>query len=274
MFRMNMDLSKVTLSVVLSSLFVWGCAGDGSPQEPLGQVEMNLVGQAPSGNIYRLRSALIQVVGAQDSVWFDTESDPDRPLLSASVSAGNYTSFLEPGWHLERLDPEGTAQAVDAQLLSPNPDEFVVAENQNTQVALRFRADDEVIVIADVSFDIFLDVEEAQSPLSACPAQQAGPGRECGWTMAPGFEGASCVPGEAIVVGCGCAGGTCAGDPMIRVCEGTDACAGTSALALVDDACGVCPETFFTCPDSGVYSVLVASFVSSTAFACEPVTSP
>ena len=61
---------------------------------------------------------------------------------------------------------------------------------------------------------------------------------------------------------------------MIRVCEGQGACLSSSAIALVDDACGLCPQTFFTCPASGVYSVMVASFGSSAPFACEPVTSP
>lgn len=276
MFSMNIDLSTIKLGLAVSALLFSGCAGDDTrAQEPLGNVEMNLVGQAPSGNVYRLRSGLVYVDGPEANVLFDTEDDPDLPSLSATVPAGDYTSFLEQGWYLERLDVEGTAQPVEAELLSPNPDAFTVAEDLNTQVVLRFRAGEDEVVIDDGSFDIVLDVEEAQSPLSDCLSGESGSGRDCGWSLAPGFEGASCTPGEDTVIGCGCSGGgVCTGDPMIRVCEGSGACLAASAIAEVDDACGLCPETFFTCPASGTYTVLVASFGAGGWFQCEPVTNP
>ncbi|HEU5077521.1 MAG TPA: hypothetical protein VFU02_25185 [Polyangiaceae bacterium] len=276
MFSINIDPSTIKLGLAMSLLLFSGCSGDGTrAQEPVGKVEMNLVGQAPSGNFYRLRSALVYVDGPEASVLFDTESNPDQPSLSATVPAGDYTSFLEPGWHLERLNVEGTAQPVEAELLSPNPDTFAVTEDRNTQVALRFRAGEDEVVINDGSFDIVLDVEEAQNPLSDCPSPEAGPYRDCGWSMAAGFEGVSCTPGQDVVVGCGCSGGgVCEGDPMIRVCEGSGACSAASSIALVDDACSLCPETFFICPVSGIYTVLVASFSSPSTFACEPVTTP
>lgn len=176
---------------------------------------------------------------------------------------------------LERLQPESTTQAVEAELLSPNPDQFSVVQDLSTQVTLRFRAGQDVVVIEQGSFDIILDVEDAPSPLAPCASADAGPFRDCDWAMAPGLQGVSCTPDENILVGCGCSGGGfCEGDPMIRVCAGQGACLASSAIALVDDACGVCPETSFTCPASGTYSVMVASFGSSGSFACEPVTNP
>lgn len=276
MFTTTIDLSKIKLSLGMSALLFLGCSSDGAPeQEPLGNVEMNLVGQAPSGNVYRLRYGLVWVDGAEASVFFDTESDPDGASLSATVPAGDYTSYLEPGWQLERLFPEGTTEFVEAELLSPNPDEFAVVEDENTQVALRFRAGDDEVVIDDGSFEIVLDVEEVPSALVACTYPLAGPYRECGWEVASGFDGANCTPGELILVGCGCAdGGTCSNDPMIRVCEGSGACSAEAALGLVDDACGLCPQTSFTCPETGIYTVLVGPFAASTPFTCEPVTNP
>lgn len=276
MFSMNINLSQIKLGIVMSALLFSGCADDGTrEQEPLGNVEMNLVGQAPSGNLYRLRSALVYVDGPEASVSFNTENDPNLPSLSATVPAGDYTSFLEPGWYLERLYEEGASEPVEAELLSPNPDAFAVAEDQSTQVVLRFRTGEDEVVINDGSFDIVLSVEEVQSPLSDCPFPDGGIYRDCGWSMAPGFEGASCTAGEYIRVGCGCSGGgACAGDPIIRVCEGSAACMADSAIALVDDACGLCPETRFTCPASGTYSVMVASLWSEGAFVCEPVSTP
>jgi hypothetical protein len=274
MFSMNTDLCKVTLSLAISALMVSGCSAGDTGEEAAGRIEMKLVGQAPSGNVYRLSDAIVRVEGLDASIVFDTRTDPNQSSLTATVPAGSYTSLVEPGWQMERLQPDGSAQTVEAELLSPNPNEFTVIEDQNTQVALRFRAGDDVVVIDEGSFDIILDVEEALSPLSACPFPEVGAGRECDWALAPGFEGASCTPGEELVVGCGCAGGACEGDPMIRVCEGQGACSAASAIALVDDACGLCPQTFFTCPESGMYSVLVAAYGSSSPFVCEPVTNP
>jgi hypothetical protein len=31
-------------------------------------------------------------------------------------------------------------------------------------------------------------------------------------------------------------------------------------MAIADESCGSCPETSFTCPESGTFSVLTSSF--------------
>jgi hypothetical protein len=107
-------------------------------------------------------------------------------------------------------------------------------------------------------------------PLSACPKPTPGVFRECGWAFAPGFEGAPCVPGERLTLGCGCSvPQTCGGDPILRVCEGSEACGSQTSLASVDDTCGLCPQVEFVCPASGVYSVLTAAFSSDSPFICD-----
>jgi hypothetical protein len=136
---------------------VFGCSG--TPDVSIGSVTVNLVGQATSGNIYRLRDAVITVRsdGAPDQV-FRTEDDPDRTLLSADVAAGDYTATVQPGWRLERISG-GTAVPVSAQLASPNPEEFTVAPRQRTTVPLRFRVDAEDVDLAE-GYDIVLTVDE------------------------------------------------------------------------------------------------------------------
>jgi len=276
MFSVKIDVSKIKLGLATSALLFAGCSDDGAPEQvPLGKVEMNLVGQAPSGNSYRLRDGIVWVDGPDTSVFFDTESDPDQSSLSATVPPGYYTSNLWPGWYLEHLEPDGTSEAVEATMLSPNPDSFNVFSDQNTQVAFRFRVNGEEIVLDDGSFEIVLDVEEEGSgPLSNCPYTEFGAQRECGWSLAPGFQGAVCSAGEEVSVGCGCDGGTCGGDPMIRVCEGDEACSADVALAVGDQECGSCPQANFICPPSGAYTVLIASWMSSEGYTCQPEASP
>ncbi|HEU4577481.1 MAG TPA: lysyl oxidase family protein [Polyangiaceae bacterium] len=109
-------------------------------------------------------------------------------------------------------------------------------------------------------------------PLAQCTQFEGGVFRDCGWAFADKERGLSCQPGEQILLGCGgcTTGGVCQGDPVLRVCEGTEACLSFNALALADDSCSACPETAFTCPPSGVYSVLTGSFSAGQPFACQP----
>jgi Lysyl oxidase len=113
-------------------------------------------------------------------------------------------------------------------------------------------------------------------PLSPCPNAIPGPTRECGWAIATGFEAATCTPGATVTLGCGCATvGTCAGDPMLRVCDGANtACSAGSALFNVDDACGLCPQGSFVCPASGTYTVMRGAFNAGQPFTCEPAVAP
>jgi hypothetical protein len=461
------------------------------PVGPVGRVEFNLVGQGSQGSLFRLRDAVVTVQGPDRTLFFDSEENPDETSFSAVLPAGSYSSFLQEGWHLERLD---TSKVVaNATLLSSNPDFFEVLEGDRTRVALRFQVERDVVVTDPGLLEITLEVEEAASasafcssdaecspgqvcciagflgtcqtlaagatcplpdltvladqaqasliidqeffppdscaiaeecvsgtgtrkllrfstvtpnigesdlvlgdpsstpgfefaqchghfhfngyaryelvdatgaivavghkqafclldsipiglpgaptegrfhcgfqgltrgfadiydngldcqwvditdvpdgdyllrisinpdhvipesnfdnntievpvtvapidPLSSCAAPSVGLSRECGWGFAAGFEGASCEPGELLMLGCGCSTpDSCEGDPMLRVCEGTTACSSATAIASIDDTCGVCPQLEFKCPPSGTYSLLSASFASDLPFLC------
>ncbi|WP_437677582.1 lysyl oxidase family protein [Sorangium sp. So ce131] len=497
---------KLTRLAVLATMALAGCSGAPvGEEETVGEVELNLLGFAPSGNQYRLRDATVMVQGPDSTLFFNTEDDPNRFSLSASVTAGSYFTWLQEGWRLERLNG-GAPQTVEAELLSPNPTYFDVFPQQTTPVVLRFRAGGDDVSLNQGSFEIFIDVEEgpaestlcrddsecgpgqtcclagflgtctsleageacplpdltvsadvAQSslyinrqyfpadscaiaescidapgerrllnfstqtpnigeadmvlgnpldvqdfefsschghyhfegyaryelvdlvgnvvatghkqafclldsspvgipgspstpryhcefqgiqrgwsdvygagldcqwvditdvpsgdyalriminpdqtlpesdysnniievpvfipddgstggptgPLSPCPPGTSGAGRDCGWSIAAGAQSLACEPGAPVTVGCGCAtGGACAGDPMIRVCEGAEGCTLSTSLADEDDTCGRCPETMFICPPSGSYTVLVAPYSTFSAATCEVAVAP
>ncbi|WP_438028395.1 lysyl oxidase family protein [Sorangium sp. So ce233] len=477
-----------------------GCVGEEREKEETGQVEMSLVGQAASGTMYRLRDGVVMVQGPQDTLFFNTEDDPNRIRISADVPVGGYFAFLQEGWRLERLNLDSTVEPVQAQLISANPQWFDVYADQRTTVALRFRAGADDVSLDQGSFDIVIEVEEQPAasalcasdsdcaagetcclggfmgtcarlepgatcplpdltvsadvaqfsmsighevfpadscaivegcvgsagdrrlmrfstetpnvgeadmilgdptlvpgfefsachahyhfngyaryelldatgsvvatghkqafclldsspvgvpgapttpryhcgfqgiqrgwsdvyhasldcqwvditgvaagdyllriainhdrtlpesdydnntvevpvtipedvpttpgdPLAACPAfSGAGPDRDCGWSIAPGFEGVPCTPGAPITVGCGCSTVACVNDPMIRVCDGASGCTQAEALTSVDDTCGRCPQAPFVCPESGVYTVLVGSYDAVSPFTCD-----
>lgn len=109
--------------------------------------------------------------------------------------------------------------------------------------------------------------------LGTCsPEQGGGTPRDCGWTIPEGMQGLTCAPGSAVNVGCGCdPAAACEGDPVMRICAGDGPCTAAEALTFADDSCGYCPQTSFTCPDSGVYSVLTGAYNPGSAYACLPV---
>jgi hypothetical protein len=489
-------LSVTTLTALSALTLLAGCPGGGADDADTGTVQLNLVGQAPSGNVYRLRDGVITVVGNTTNTVWDTEVDPMATVFSENVPTGHYAAFLADGWHLEKIAADGTGTPVEAQLISLNPQEFDVFEDSRTLVALRFRVGDGTVDMGE-GYDIVIDVEEeptqgevcstdaecetgqtcclagflgtcqALAPGEACPlpdltisfdAAQAsmniqhrdfpagdcaifegcvdapgnrrllafdtqtpnigavdmvlgdptgqegfhfsechghyhfdgyatyelldtagnvaarghkqafclldlaplpgtstppryscgfqgisagwsdiygsgldcqwvditevaegdyvlrininpdrilpeadysnnsievpvhigpdgpvnpgdplsdcgsggfgGPDRDCGWAIAQ--QAVACIPGEAISLGCGCtSGGTCGGDPVLRVCDGDGACTAANALTSIDDTCGLCPQANFLCPASGVYTVLTGAFSAGTAYTCE-----
>jgi ADYC domain len=109
--------------------------------------------------------------------------------------------------------------------------------------------------------------------LNACLTVTMGDTRSCGFTsMGVGI----CTPDASVTLGGGaCDLGTCTGDPVMRVCEGTAPCEHSSPTWLVsgNDACGSpCPTVQFTCPASGVYNVLAGPFVTGMPWSMTLVT--
>jgi hypothetical protein len=124
-------------------------------------------------------------------------------------------------------------------------------------------------------------------PLAPCvdevPADALYEETECGWQFMPGQVGLACVPGEAIRLECT----YCNGSYLPRVCPGVEACSSAgslngSSVSFLSDACssedvcdgvGQCSAFPFTCPATGLYSVLgypIAPFLPSDA----PPTAP
>jgi hypothetical protein len=101
----------------------------------------------------------------------------------------------------------------------------------------------------------------------------------------PGPDGPyACAPGTEILVGCrdACGLGSCTGDPIIRICNGTvdaETCRGLAPgapllVAEQDDSseCGgasaFCPVVRVTCPSSGSIRVVHRAYGAST-YTCE-----
>ncbi|HWU85638.1 MAG TPA: myxococcus cysteine-rich repeat containing protein [Kofleriaceae bacterium] len=163
-----MNRSLLATSLLVSATLA-GLSACTDPAEGLrGTIELNVVGQAPSGAVYRLRDATIVVAGPTSTTYWFTEDDPDRPALSADVVIGDYSATLQSGWRMERIDGPGPSTTiVSAELKSPNPTLFSVQDSQRTSVPLQFKVFGEEVDMSQ-GYDIVLEVEECTLHEAVC----------------------------------------------------------------------------------------------------------
>jgi hypothetical protein len=150
-------------------LLVGGCggkAGSGVEQTRMGRVELNLLAAGSQGNRYRLRDAVIMVQGPDSTLFFDSEENLDASSLVSLLPAGAYTSFLQEGWWLERVD--SGERVGNVALSSPNPDSFEVLGGGRTRLALRFQVDADEVVAVRGLLEIAVEVEEPPSSSTLC----------------------------------------------------------------------------------------------------------
>lgn len=106
---------------------------------------------------------------------------------------------------------------------------------------------------------------------------------DCGFVRVTTY---TCAPGSTLTFGCvggadagacGFSGGTCTGDPLMRICAGNTAtgCAyaarilpqnpGLNGVTADDDGCGFCPWVRIACPSDGAVTVFARAYDISMA---------
>jgi hypothetical protein len=205
---------------------------EGAEEAATGNVNLALLGQAPSGVQYRLRNATFNVTGPT-SVSLDSEVDPNATALSATLSVGSYSAQLAGQWALERLDAMGPV-VVEATLVSPNPATFDVIAGSVTNLVFQFATNGTIVTIGTGDLQISIGVTETSGggggsctllDPATCP-----PGTWCGPIS---IDQVACQSGGMTPVGSACSatslcvsGAVCvdigAGPTCIKVCDFTD----------------------------------------------------
>ncbi|HVR20116.1 MAG TPA: hypothetical protein VMS65_10480, partial [Polyangiaceae bacterium] len=76
-----------------------------------GKVTLALEATAQSGNVYRLRNALFEIIDIRTGRTIEFLSTEDFPASAREISTilltGNYTARLHEGWFMERIDSGG-----------------------------------------------------------------------------------------------------------------------------------------------------------------------
>jgi hypothetical protein len=161
-------MSRLVLSLA-AACGLTACA----PSPEVGRVDLALTGQSASGVVYRLRDAILLVddFGPAPAFTYRTEDDPTRPVISDVLDAGTYSLVLQADWRLERVAADGTATPIVATMLSANPQLFSIAADATTRVALRFRAEGDVVELGDGDLEVVLEIEDTPAPsIVASPA--------------------------------------------------------------------------------------------------------
>jgi hypothetical protein len=196
---------------------------DGAEEAELtGRASMSLVTQA-NGRVYRLSNALFVIDGPLFG-YLSSSDNPGETALTAALPVGDYTSFLETGWVLER-DDGGTFVPVQATLVSGNPALFTVHAGATTALVYQFQTDGTIITVGDGQLDISIEVTEVGGVCTPFGAGCSG--------------GEWCVPGEVA-----------AGEPSC-LAEGDipvgGACDDPSRSCVLNALCGDVDGTGATC---------------------------
>jgi hypothetical protein len=122
-----------------------------------------------------------------------------------------------------------------------------------------------------VEIPVTIPPDSSSDPTTPCARDGQGVDRDCGFTDGGDF---TCTPGATVRLGCAtaCGVGSCEGDTVLRVCEGSEHCGSRGALGNNDDSgCregDVCSQVRFTCPASGAYNVLWGAYRTGESATC------
>jgi hypothetical protein len=163
MFYMSRWSRLVAISISCLAFWLVACS-QGPDVTSIGRVSTALVTTSPSGTEYGLRSVTITIAGPTPTTLMSNDTDPNETSLTAELAVGSYSATLEPGWVLERLDPNGPV-AVDATLLSPNPVAFSISANTTANVTFLFQTDGGVIIFDPGTLVVDFEVQETTPTL-------------------------------------------------------------------------------------------------------------
>jgi hypothetical protein len=135
------------------------CSGE-SADEGTGTVYMPLAAETGSGNVYQLSPARFRFTGENTN---DVVDASGLDVLEVDYPVGLYSVRLLDGWQLSQL-VDGVATPVQAVMLSPNPQSFILQNEEVTDIVFRFGVGDEYIAFGDGRARIYLDVEESCTP--------------------------------------------------------------------------------------------------------------
>jgi hypothetical protein len=138
-----------------------GCASS-APESSVGGARLALKATASSGAQYRLREGVFTITGAENTTVSSDDYLSQQDIV-LELPAGEYEAQLEEGWFLEKFAIAAWIE-VPAQLTSVNPAPFTIAAHETTDLALSFKAGDDIIDMERGHVKISLAVDDGPGP--------------------------------------------------------------------------------------------------------------
>ena len=145
------------LCVRLALLASPACSGGTHVEGIVGTMRLALT-SGDDTRSYRLREATFAIDGATP-LELSSEASLDSPQLTQVLPVGDYRVTLLDGWHLERLEGQGTTE-VEASLSSDNPVDFSIEPGLTTLINYRFQTTDALLVLGDGNLSLGIQVDE------------------------------------------------------------------------------------------------------------------
>jgi hypothetical protein len=200
---------------VLASLALSACSGApnqaGAEKAEVGELGMSLLSVSPQGITYRLRNANFDITPeyyywyystpeqpTPESVSVTSETDPDATSINLSLEQGYYYVYLNTGWYIERVEADGTATEVEAQLLSGNTSYLYVYPHSTSWASFNFGIGDRELWFngdAQITINVYENPDDYYGypyPSSAVDGGAPMP------SMAPPAASPSATPAPAI----------------------------------------------------------------------------
>lgn len=150
-----------------------------------GKVGVALETVGSEGNRYRLSRGDFAIDGPE-SEEFSAEDYLGQDVARFVLPVGSYGIALDD-WRLQRREGS-TYRNVSADLISDNPEDFLVLEGETTRVNFQFLVDDEIVGPGEGEVEVGIGVTE-RTPGDGGTTDDGSPGPRCGNdTIDPGEE--------------------------------------------------------------------------------------
>lgn len=207
----------LAISGVLGCSSEAGLSGLSSERVAAGRLVVPLI--TADEQRYRLRNATFEIRrrGAVVAA-LSSEASPAATALEAELTQDTYTITLRDGWRLERLEPDGSASAVHAALLTPNPSELRIVSGAETRLVYAFTTVDGVVEFGTGTLRVSVDVvpRDGLEPCSLLERSTCPSGQTC--LLADSSGATFCAAPGTLPVGSPCSAEQCvAGAQCLRL---------------------------------------------------------
>lgn len=142
---------------LLCALFVSSTTTLACDAEDEGTLEVRLASTAPSGNVYRLENATLDIIGPEP---LSLTPDPAAATAETDLVIGHYAMTLAPGWTMTRSVEGAPFAPVEAELIGNGGFGFTIIAHQTTSRGFRFWVDGGELDFAQGTLETCIEVNE------------------------------------------------------------------------------------------------------------------